>query len=40
MRVLEDTLTLMNHRLDMEAYLNPRPYLTKASELLKDKKYV
>jgi hypothetical protein len=33
-RVLEESMNLMNHRLNFEPFLNPRPYLEEAASKL------
>lgn len=39
-RVLEECMNLMNHRLDFETYLNPRPYLEEAARKLLEPEYL
>jgi Zn-dependent M16 (insulinase) family peptidase len=39
-RILEETMNLMNHRLDFTSYMNPRPHLEEAVSKLKQKDFV
>ena len=39
-RVLQEGINLMNHRMDFELFMNPRKYLTQALDKLQDKVYL